>query len=179
MVIMMPRKPNPNRPHYSVLIGEARRSKGWTQKELALKVHLELTTIKKYETGERTPEFDELYDVCSVLGIDVYDAMELDLRKGGSPGFSKYIAKPFKDICSMIKPDIILNELSDCGYTDDDLEVILKNGDDVKSGYTSKMALILKAAAIKKRLQKKYHEELSKELTVLLVNIAEGKNIDE
>ena len=179
MVIMMPRKPNPNRPHYSVLIGEARRSKGWTQEELARKVNLELTTIKKYETGERTPAFDELYDVCSVLGIDVYDAMELDLKKGGSTGYSKYVEKPFKEFCSMINSDIIINELDDWGYTDDDIEVVYQTEDDIKSGYTSKIALILKAAAIKKRLQKKYHEDLSKELTDLMVNIAEGKSIDE
>lgn len=79
----------------------------------------------------------------------------------------------------MINSDILINELADCGYTDDDIEVIYQTEDDIKSGYTSKMAIILKAAAIKKRLQKKFHKELSKELTDLMVNIAEGKNIDE
>ena len=59
--------------------------------------------------------------------------------------------------------------------TDD--QIYIHYGD--KEGYTSKMTFILEVAEIKRRLKEKYYEELTKEVSQLAKDIAEGKGETE
>ena len=174
---MKGRKPNPNRPRYASLISNARAAKGWTQAQLGEAVGKDGTTIKQYEGGKRIPPFDVLYNMCMVLGIDVYDVMDTDLRQGGSTGFREFIEEPFKDAIRLVTDeniDIIPLREMDIG-TDDEVMVIYNK---THTGHTSKTDFVLQVAAIKHRLLKKYNEELSKEVTALAYDIA-TKNIDK
>ena len=169
---MKGRKPNPNRPHYASLIAEARTAKGWTQAQLGEAVGKDGATIKKYEGGSRIPPFDVLYDMCKVLDINVFDAMNLDLRHDYSTGYHQYVDAPFEEIEGLLSEDISIGNLSALGVGTDD-QIYIHYGN--KEGYTSKITFILEVAAIKRKLKEKYNEELSKEVSQLAKDIAEGK----
>ena len=51
-----------------------RTKKSMTQAELAKKSGLKEITIRKYESGERTPKFETLQKICSALdvGLEVF-----------------------------------------------------------------------------------------------------------
>ncbi|MDY6290702.1 MAG: helix-turn-helix transcriptional regulator [Succiniclasticum sp.] len=169
---MKGRKPNPNRPWYASAIAEARMKKGWTQAQLGEAVGKDGATIKKYEGGSRVPPFDVLYDICKVLGIDVFDVMDLDLRYGYSTGYHQFVDEPFSDAVALLSDDISIGNLSEMGIGTDD-QIYIHYGD--KEGYTSKMTFILEVQAIKRRLKEKYYEELSKEVSQLAKDIVDGK----
>jgi len=48
-------------------IREAREAKGWFQKELAARVHVEPQTVSNWERGQSTPDFDKLELLAQVL----------------------------------------------------------------------------------------------------------------
>lgn len=52
-------------------IKKLRKSKGWTQVELADKLHTTQQVITSYETGKKKPPVDRLPDIASVFGISV------------------------------------------------------------------------------------------------------------
>ena len=167
----MPRKPNPNRPHYASMIATAREKANLTQSELGAAIGKDKSSIKKYEGGKVPPPFDVLYDICSVLGLDVFEVMGLDLKLGGSTGLNEFIDEPYQDFTSLLDKDIKIAPLSDSGYTDDSISILYDNHE----GFTTKTDFILKSAAIRKRLQEEYQKKLSKELTQLAISIALGK----
>ncbi len=173
---MKGRKPNPNRPRYASMIAEARTAKGWTQVQLGEAVGKDGATIKKYEGGSRIPPFDVLFDMCKVLGIDVFDVMDLDLRYGHSTGYHQFVDEPFAEAEGLLGDDISIGNLSEMGIGTDD-QIYIHYGD--KEGYTSKMTFVLEVASIKRRLKEKYYEELSKEVSQLAKDIAEGKGETE
>ena len=160
----MPRQPNPHRPYWAAAISEARLKAGLTQEELAERIHKPLATIKTYERGSRVPPFDVLYAIADVTGEDVCDLISLDLRHGGSTGFSQFIDVPFAKALGYINDDHIrIDDLFDSGYTNDDVEIVnTKTG---KSKIYSKMALLLEIANIKNELKKQYEAELRKSVT--------------
>lgn len=173
---MKGRKPNPNRPRYASMIADARASKGLTQAELGKAVQKDVATIKKYEGGKLIPPFDTLYNICKVLGIDVYDVMDLDLRYGHSTGYHQFVDEPFAEAEGLLSDDISIGNLSEMDIgTDDEIYIHYRD----KEGYTSKMTFVLEVAAIKRRLKEKYYEELSKEVSQLAKDIAEGKGEKE
>lgn len=47
-------------------IADARRSKRWKQKELAAAVHVEPTTVSRWETGRHAPDLDVLEAIARV-----------------------------------------------------------------------------------------------------------------
>ena len=49
-------------------IRELRQQKGWTQDELANKLHMERQTIGHYETGERNISIAVLLSLCEIFG---------------------------------------------------------------------------------------------------------------
>jgi transcriptional regulator with XRE-family HTH domain len=52
-------------------IREAREAKGWLQKELAGRVHVEPQTISNWERSVTTPDFEKLQILAEVLGCEV------------------------------------------------------------------------------------------------------------
>lgn len=164
--IIMSRKLNPNRPRYAAMIGDARRAKGWTQAQLAENVGLEETTIRKYESGQRTPGFDELYNLCSVLNLDIYDVMDMDLKHNESTNYIEYVDKPYKKILALLDDSISVANLADSGYTDNDIAVYYNDNETI----TTKTELILQAAAIRKQLQVEYKTRLTEEINRLVKN---------
>lgn len=52
-------------------IREARESKGWLQKELAARVHVEPQTVSNWERGVTAPDLDKLEIIARELGRDV------------------------------------------------------------------------------------------------------------
>ncbi len=169
---MRGRKPNPNRPLYASMIADARITKGWTQAQLGAKVGKDAATIKKYEGGTRIPPFDVLYDICQALEIDVYDAMDLDLRLDYSTGYHQFVDAPYLEILALLDDDIKVVPLKEMGGgTDDDIAIMY--GDD--EGYASKMKMIIAVAAIKRKLKQKYYEELSRLVTKMAKDIATRK----
>ena len=173
---MKGRKPNPNRPRYASMIAEARAEKGWTQAELGAAIGKDAATIKKYEGGSRIPPFNVLYDICEVLGINVFDVMDLDLRYGHSTGYHQFVDEPFAEAEGLLSDDISIGNLSEMDIgTDDEIYIHYRD----KEGYTSKMTFVLEVEAIKRRLRAKYDEELAKAVCRLAVDIAEGKGEKE
>src|SRR5438552_2868384 len=69
-------------------IGRARRQKGWTQEDLALRARFHLNTIGLYERGERAPDFEQLKRLAEALGRDYFNAGEsirIDFTSNGRP----------------------------------------------------------------------------------------------
>jgi transcriptional regulator with XRE-family HTH domain len=65
------------------LLRETRTKAGFTQAELASRLHRDQTFVSKYETGERRLDILELRDVCRAIGIDFKEfirALDTDLR---------------------------------------------------------------------------------------------------
>ncbi len=66
-----------------------RKEKGWTQEELAEKIHVSNKTISKWETGAGLPDIHMLEPLADVLGVTVLelikskDTMELNMEDVG------------------------------------------------------------------------------------------------
>lgn len=50
-----------------------RKSKGLTQEQLALKLHIKRTSYTRYETNDRSPDLDTLINIADIYGITVDD----------------------------------------------------------------------------------------------------------
>lgn len=61
---------------FRVNIAEFRRAKGWTQKQLGIRIHRERTTIADYESGRITPSAEVLYDLSVHLDVPVGALLE-------------------------------------------------------------------------------------------------------
>ena|SRR2546426_8732549 len=69
-------------------IEQARRRKGWTQEELALKAEFHVNTIGSYERNQRIPDFDELRRIAAVLSVDhfqINDDIRVEFSANGKP----------------------------------------------------------------------------------------------
>lgn len=163
----MPRQPNPNRPYWASAIAEARLKAGLTQVELAKRINRPLTNVKKFETGERTPSFDTLYDIASVTGEPVYNLIDLDERSGGSTGFHEFVDPSFKKLLEYVDDDKIeFHNLADSGYTDNSVEII--DNKTYQSTICRKTELLLEVAKIKNKLKQKYEANLRKSVTAYI-----------
>lgn len=58
-------------PDVIAAIVKARRERGWTQRELAAKVHLPQAHISAIETGKVAPRYDTVLELVRVLGLDL------------------------------------------------------------------------------------------------------------
>ena len=52
-------------------IRKYREARKMTMKQLSIKSGINLSTIKKYETGERKPKPDQLQKIADALGVSV------------------------------------------------------------------------------------------------------------
>ena len=169
----MARHPNPNRPRYSAMIGTARRAKGWTQNELAKITHLAPEAIKKYEAGQRMPDYETLYTICSVLDLNINDLGDYELHiKDSVSTYQYYIERPFKEFCQMVDDNIRISTVNsnDSGY-DIVIQYTDSNGK-VHIAPATQQGIIEKSAKIKRKLQDQYRYKLQKELTKLAIAIA-------
>lgn len=57
-----------------------RKLKGMTQAELSKSSGIYLTTIKKYERGERNPKPDQLLKIAEALGISITVFLDFDIN---------------------------------------------------------------------------------------------------
>ena len=58
---------------FSMKLSAARKKAGLTQKELSNKTGLSLSSIKRYENGEREPSFSTIENIALSLGINALD----------------------------------------------------------------------------------------------------------
>ena len=61
-------------------IADARRSKGWTQGQLAERVGLTQTAVSRIETGTRAVGSLELAELAELLGVSVLDLLRAGQR---------------------------------------------------------------------------------------------------
>jgi Zn-dependent peptidase ImmA (M78 family)/transcriptional regulator with XRE-family HTH domain len=61
-------------------VADARRRKGWTQGELAVRVGLTQTSVSRIETGVRAVSSLELAELAEVLGVSVLDLLRAGQR---------------------------------------------------------------------------------------------------
>lgn len=160
----MPRKPNPNRPYWSAAIADARVRAGMTQGDLCKKINIQLTRLKKYETGERMPSFDILYEIALATGEPVYNLMDFDKRHDRRSGYDEFVESPYQKIIAYMNDDNIeFHNLSDTGNPDNVVKII--HNKTCQSTICQKTDLVLEVAKIKKDLKQKYEAELKKRVT--------------
>lgn len=58
-----------------------RKSKGFTQEELAIKVHVVRQTVSKWEKGLSVPDADALQKIAEVLDVSVNELLGADIKK--------------------------------------------------------------------------------------------------
>jgi putative transcription factor len=70
---------------YSDRVRNTRMQKGWTQKDLAMRIKEKELLVKKIEKGDLIPEDDVRKKLEQVLGISLLDtsAEDLSTEKGG------------------------------------------------------------------------------------------------
>ena len=73
-------------------IKRKREEKGWTQEELANKMHVSKSAIAKWETDGGVPDRDNLYRLAEIIGVSV-DAMH-HIMAGNASFEEKEIAPP-------------------------------------------------------------------------------------
>ena len=54
-----------------------RKAKGYTQEELAIKIHVVRQTISKWEKGLSVPDADVLIEMANLLDVSVSQLLEL------------------------------------------------------------------------------------------------------
>lgn len=59
-------------------IRNARRAKGWTQKELAKRLDLATGTVQQYELGKRNPSLEMLRKIAEALDVTIPDFIDID-----------------------------------------------------------------------------------------------------
>lgn len=59
-------------------IAQARKEKGWTQKELAERVHVSIAAVSKWERGLNYPDLSLLQPLAEVLGISAAEILGLE-----------------------------------------------------------------------------------------------------
>ena len=90
--------------------------------------------------------------------------MDLSERHGGSTGFSEFVEPSYAKIKEYINDNaIVINSLSDTGYTNDGIEII--NRKNLESKAYRKTELVLEVAKIINELKQKYEAELRKRVT--------------
>ncbi|MDD3393794.1 MAG: helix-turn-helix transcriptional regulator [Anaerotignum sp.] len=62
-------------------IKQMRKEKGWTQKQLAENAGISEVTVRKYEAESISLELDALDKIAKVLGVGLYELIDLDLKQ--------------------------------------------------------------------------------------------------
>lgn len=98
------------------LIAALRRERGWTQMQLAERLHLSDRTISKWERGAGLPDVSLLGDVAEVLGVSIETLLGGELPEnditGGNMKKAKYFVCPSCGALNVVTGGA---ELSCCG----------------------------------------------------------------
>lgn len=71
-----------------------RKTKGYTQEELAIKIHVVRQTISKWEKGLSVPDADTLSKLADVLEINVSELLGSEIKEGTNKNeVAKQLAK--------------------------------------------------------------------------------------
>lgn len=93
-----------------------RKEKGWTQKELADRLHLSDRTISKWERGAGCPDVSLLTELSALLGANIEEILDGDLNAndfvGGNMKKSNYFVC---DVCGNIAFNTGNASVSCCG----------------------------------------------------------------
>ncbi|HHW90955.1 MAG: helix-turn-helix domain-containing protein [Limnochordia bacterium] len=54
---------------FATRLKQLRESKGWTREDLALRLQATYSTIAKYETGVRTPDYNVISKIADAFGV--------------------------------------------------------------------------------------------------------------
>lgn len=65
-------------------IEEVRRSRGWSQAELARRSGLTQQAIQRYESGEREPKVSAVVSMAAALGVTISYLLGLDRQSTGA-----------------------------------------------------------------------------------------------
>ena len=58
-----------------------RKAKGYTQEELAIKIHVVRQTVSKWEKGLSVPDADALTEIADVLGVSVSELLGAEIKE--------------------------------------------------------------------------------------------------
>lgn len=71
-----------------------RKAKGYTQEELAIKIHVVRQTISKWEKGLSVPDADTLSKLADVLEVNVSELLGSEIKEGTNKNeVAKQLAK--------------------------------------------------------------------------------------
>lgn len=107
-------------------LAKIRKRKRITQKQLAEKINMSVSSIKAYETGRLSPSVSALEDICSVLGISASSVSDIgDFRV---PDFDRDAAMHSFLFASLSTntPDLSTREGNIENYVDIDGEMLSK-----------------------------------------------------
>ena len=84
-----------NRHSIGSKIQKYRKLKDMTQDELSKQSGIYLSTIKKYESGERNPKPDQLQKIAEALGISVTVFLDYDINSAALRAFFEAFQAPY------------------------------------------------------------------------------------
>lgn len=62
-----------------------RKSRGWTQKQLAEELDKTYITVGDYERGKALPPLNIVLDLCRIFDVDIATLIHMDIRNEGLP----------------------------------------------------------------------------------------------
>lgn len=71
--------------HISNNIKFLRKSRGWTQKQLAEELDKTYITVGDYERGKALPPLNIVLDLCRIFDVDIASLVLRDIRNEGHP----------------------------------------------------------------------------------------------
>lgn len=136
-------------------IKEARSKSGFTQKEMAQKLHISISTYSNYENGYREPPLKTIESICEILGYSLDDLIGYKPNQASFPlGVKAHSIQDFKNLKKIFESPIpsatdkeIIQEYISMGeepqeltayfssneYTPEELEEIKKYAEFLKS----------------------------------------------
>lgn len=148
------------------LIRELRKEKGWTQKELASKLHVTDKAVSKWERGKSMPDSSIMQDICEELGIRITELLSGE-RGHLEIGLGLFIGL---GIAFEIAGFFCNNKNSkNRSFTGAELEVLTKNEKDLKMRTSEEML----------QFARKYQKAEFKQYRLAFDEIAKGLYEDE
>ena len=102
--------------NFQTILKELRKSKGWTQDELAKIFKVSRSTIGMYENGSREPDYETLELIADFFNVDI------DFLLGRTNKTTK-----------IIKPNTLAAHFDGDEYTEEELDEIKKFAEFVKA----------------------------------------------
>jgi len=78
-------------------IKSRRKNIGMTQKELAQRAFVTITTVSRWETGANQPDLESFVIICDVLGMQIADFIEDDVERATKEASVKFLKEEVID----------------------------------------------------------------------------------